>query len=243
MKIVAIIPARYASTRFPGKPLAMISGKPMVQRVYEKADNCKLIDRVIVATDSLEIARTVESFGGETCITASNHETGTDRIAEAAKSIDAQIIVNVQGDEPLIPSEAIQEAIAPVVNDKNISMCTLKTKIRKKQDIQNPNVVKVVTDASNYALYFSRSPIPFMQEGCENVPFFRHIGLYVYGKEFLIKYTEMPRLVLEKAESLEQLRALEHGYSIKVIETNYYPLGVDVPEDILLAEKMIADQP
>jgi 3-deoxy-manno-octulosonate cytidylyltransferase (CMP-KDO synthetase) len=237
MKVVAIIPARFGSTRFPGKPLAMILGKPMVQLVYENALKCRIIDRVVVATENEDIARTVKGFGGEVCKTSPNHVTGTDRVAEVAKELDAQIIINVQGDEPLLPSGAIEEAALPLLNDNTIKMGTLKTKIQKKEDIFNPNIVKVVTNSEDFALYFSRLPIPYVKSKCDDIMFFRHIGLYVYNKDFLLKFSHLPQSPLERAESLEQLRALEHGYPIKVKETNYYPLGVDVPEDIALVEK------
>lgn len=239
MKVVAVIPARYDSTRFRGKPLAVICGKPMVQWVYENAVKCNMIDRVIVATDNPGIADVVKGFGGEVCITASTHETGTDRIAEVSKDVDAQIIINVQGDEPLLPSEAIEEAVVPLLNDKTILMGTLKTKIREKEDIANPDIVKVVTDSRDFALYFSRSPIPFIKSRGSDTVFFRHIGLYVYRKDFLLKFTGLPQSPLEKAESLEQLRALEHGYNIKVKETDYYPVGVDVPDDVSRVEKLM----
>jgi 3-deoxy-manno-octulosonate cytidylyltransferase (CMP-KDO synthetase) len=242
MKVVAVIPARYDSTRFRGKPLAVICGKPMIQWVYENAVKCNMIDRVIVATDNPGIVNVVKGFGGEVCITASTHETGTDRIAEVSKDVDAQIIINVQGDEPLLSSEAIEEAVVPLLNDKTIPMGTLKTRIREKEDISNPDIVKVVTDFRDFALYFSRSPIPFVRSGGSDTVFFRHIGLYVYRKDFLLKFTGLPKSPLEKAESLEQLRALEHGYHIKVKETDYYPVGVDVPGDIPRVEKLMEGQ-
>ncbi|MEI6125985.1 MAG: 3-deoxy-manno-octulosonate cytidylyltransferase [Pseudomonadota bacterium] len=240
MKAVAVIPARYGSTRFEGKPLAMLSGKPMVQWVYENAASCALIDQVIVATDDHRIARAVQEFGGTVRLTASTHETGTDRVAEAARDIDAEIIVNIQGDEPLLPREAIRQAVEPLLDAMTISMGTLKTKIRDFEDITNINVVKVVTDARGFALYFSRSAIPYAKAEDTPSDIFRHIGLYAYRKDFLMKFTELPQSSLEKAESLEQLRALEYGYAIKVVETQYYPVGVDVPEDVARVERLLA---
>ncbi len=239
MKVVAMIPARHESTRFPGKPLVLIHGKPMIQWVYENTLNCNFIDRVIVATDNSDIACAVEGFGGEACRTSSTHETGTDRIAEIAKDIDAQIIINVQCDEPLLPPNAMEEAAAPLLNDSTICMGTLKTKIKNQDDLSNPNIVKVVTDFQDFALYFSRFPVPFVKSKAVAVDLFKHIGLYVYKKDFLMKFAGFPRSALEKAESLEQLRALENGYSIKVIETDYDPVGVDVPGDISLVEQKI----
>lgn len=242
MKIVAVIPARYGSTRFRGKPLALISGKPMIQWVYENTVSCSMISRVIVATDERNIAKVVESFGGEVCMTSSAHTTGTDRVAEAAKDLDAQIIINIQGDEPLLPSEGIEETVAPLLNDKTIPMGTLKTKILNREDIYNPNIVKIITDHRGFALYFSRSPIPYEKLANLGTIFFRHIGLYVYRRDFLLRFARLPQSALEKAEGLEQLRALEHGYSIKVVETDYHPVGVDVPDDISRVEKLMQEQ-
>lgn len=242
MNVVAVIPARYDSTRFRGKPLAMICGKPMIQRVYENVVTANMIDRVIVATDNKEVAEAVEGFGGEVCMTSSAHATGTDRVAEAAKDIDAQLIINVQGDEPLLPPDAIEQAAYPLLKDRTIPMGTLKTVIRETEDSSNINIVKVVTDCRDFALYFSRSLIPFEKSKDTDTVFFRHIGLYVYRKDFLLKFSRLSQLPLEKAESLEQLRALEHGYSIKVSETDYHPVGVDVPGDIALVEKLIEGQ-
>ena len=241
-KVIAIIPARYESVRFPGKPLAMICGKPMIQRVFEIAAQSSIIDRVIVATDHERIAEVVQGFGAEVCITSSCHETGTDRIAEVAKKKDARIIVNIQGDEPLLHVEAIEEAVRPIVDDETIPMGTLKTKIRDNEDILNPNVVKVISDTKGFALYFSRSPIPYILSQRSGAVHYRHIGLYVYRNNFLSTFTALPRTPLEQAESLEQLRAIEHGYRIKVSETDYYPLGVDVPEDISRVEKVLKEQ-
>jgi len=242
MKVVAVIPARYGSTRFAGKPLAMICGKPMIQRVYENASSCGLIDAAVIATDDERIAEAAAQFGAEVRITASTHATGTDRIAEAVKNIDAALIVNVQGDEPLLPQEAIQQAVLPLMEDSTIPMGTLKTKITDPADFTNSNVVKVVTDCSGFALYFSRSPIPYGRAEKAGAAVFRHIGLYVYKKEFLLTFAELPQTPLEKAESLEQLRALEYGYRIKVAETNYQPVGVDVPDDICRVEKLLGTE-
>ncbi len=242
MNIAAVIPARYASTRFPGKPLAGICGKPMIQRVYENARACEALDRVVVATDSLEIARAVEAFGGEVCMTSDGHETGTDRIAEAARRIDADVIVNVQGDEPLLEAEAVEQALQPLLQDEQIPMATLKSRIRSQQDCDNHNIVKVVTDSRGCALYFSRSPIPFFRGSGHDPVMYRHIGLYVYRREFLFLLTGMEQTPLEKAEKLEQLRALENGFQIYVAETDYEPVGVDVPEDIQMVEAALRQQ-
>lgn len=242
MKVVAVIPARYGSTRFRGKPLALLCGKPMIQWVYEHAAGCSLVNRVVVATDSKEIADVVQGFGGKIRMTAGTHETGTDRVAETVRDISADIIVNVQGDEPLLPAAAITEAVTPLLNDMKIPMGTLKTKIRDIDDITNPNVVKVVTDSRDFALYFSRSPIPYAASTDDSIAVYRHVGLYVYSRDFLMKFTGLPRSPLEKTEKLEQLRALEHGYPVKVTETDYYPIGVDVPDDVARVEKLLANR-
>ncbi len=239
MKCAAIIPARFASTRFPGKPLALINGKPMIQWVYENTSRCDLVDLTIVATDNEEILNAVKGFGGEAVLTASGHETGTDRIAEAAKDIDAELIINVQGDEPVLPPAVIADAVLPLLNDSKIPMGTLKTEIVKKEEITDTNIVKVITDINNFALYFSRSAIPFDRDKNNRVDFYRHIGLYVYRKDFLFEIPKMEHSLLEKSEKLEQLRVLENGYKIKVMETEYRPVGVDVPDDILRVEKLM----
>ena len=242
MQIVAIIPARYHSTRFPGKPLASICGKTMIRRVYENAKACSLLNRVVVATDSEQVAREVMGFGGEICMTSERHETGTDRIAEAAAQFPADFIVNVQGDEPLLQPSAIEQALRPLLQGGHAPMGTLKTRIRSRQDCDNPNIVKVVTDRRGCALYFSRSAIPFFRAGGQEQDMFRHIGLYVYRRDFLFLLTSLEQTPLEKAEKLEQLRALENGYSIHVAETDYEPIGVDVPEDIPAVETALRQQ-
>ncbi|MBI5894409.1 MAG: 3-deoxy-manno-octulosonate cytidylyltransferase [Deltaproteobacteria bacterium] len=256
MKIVAIIPARYASTRLKGKALVDIAGRPMIQHVYERTKKAGLINDVIVATDDKTIFDAVKGFNGKAAMTSSEHKTGTDRIAEAANNIDADIIVNVQGDEPLIEPEMIDEAIKPLMRDAAIPICTLKTKIQDEKEILNPNIVKVVTDKNGFALYFSRLPIPYVRSeesrgqgvkgsSKEIIPpleplnprileplHYKHIGLYVYRKDFLLKFAKMKPTLLEEAEKLEQLRALENGYKIKVVETRYNSIGVDTEEDL-----------
>jgi 3-deoxy-manno-octulosonate cytidylyltransferase (CMP-KDO synthetase) len=240
MSVIAVIPARYGSTRFAGKPLATISGLPMIQRVYENARGCSLVDRVIVATDSDVIAAVVKKFGGEVCMTAATHQTGTDRIAEAMRHYDSGLIVNMQGDEPLLPPNAISEALQPMLEDQSIPMGTLKTCIRDRDDITNTNVVKVVTNEQGFALYFSRLPIPCNPGNDPSVRLFRHVGLYVYTRKFLMTFAGLRQTMLERTERLEQLRALEHGYPIRVVETEYYPVGVDVPEDIQRVERILS---
>jgi 3-deoxy-manno-octulosonate cytidylyltransferase (CMP-KDO synthetase) len=246
MKIYAVIPARYGSTRFEGKPLADILGKPMIQYVYEGVRQSKLIDEVIVATDDQRILEAVKSFGGKAIMTSPTHSTGTNRVAEVARKLKSEIIVNVQGDEPLIKGTIIDNAIRPLLADDTIPMSTLITRIEEVKDWLNPHIVKVVVDQKNFALYFSRSPIPFPRDlnigRLESHPFgtdrplpmkvFKHIGVYVFRRKFLLHFSKMKPTPLEKLEKLEQLRALENGFSIKVTPVDYEPICVDTPEDL-----------
>ena len=235
MKVVAILPARYGSTRFPGKPLVDIAGKPMIQHVYERTAQTRSIDRVIVATDDERIAAAVESFGGEVQMTRDDHPSGTDRLAEVAGRIEADLIVNVQGDEPLIDPVMIESAVAPLLADPAIEMGTLMTRITDLEEYDNPNVVKVVTDRAGFALYFSRASIPHGRDLSVGVVpdlSYKHIGLYIYQRDFLLKYPKLPETPLEQLEKLEQLRALEHGHRIRVVETDRQSIGVDVPSDV-----------
>jgi 3-deoxy-manno-octulosonate cytidylyltransferase (CMP-KDO synthetase) len=232
-RILGIIPARFASSRFPGKALATLAGKPMVQHVYERATYSRYIRRVLVATDDHRIASAVRSFGGEVRMTGSEHPSGTDRLAEVASAEQAELYVNIQGDEPLIDPEAIDAAILAVYGDESVAMGTLMKRIADPADVTNPNVVKVVTALTGDALYFTRSPIPYFREsGGDPGAYFKHIGLYVYRREFLVHYPDLSVGPLERAERLEQLRALENGYRIRVVETEYESLGVDTPEDL-----------
>ncbi len=241
MQAAAIIPARYGSTRFPGKPLADIAGKSMIERVYIQTEKATEIDRLIVATDDKRIAREVEKFGGRAVMTKGSHKSGTDRIAEVASDLSEEIIVNVQGDEPLIKPEMIDKAVKLLEENKDIRMSTLASPLNKN-DIDDENVVKVVRDLNNNALYFSRAPIPAVRSGERteyDCPILQHIGLYVYRRNFLLEFTEYKPTPLEKMESLEQLRALEHGYDIKVGITEYHGPGVDSPEDVERVEKIL----
>ncbi len=239
MGVTVVIPARYASTRFPGKPLADLCGKPMIQWVYERSALCESVDRVIVATDDDRIARAVESFGGDVVMTRSDHPTGTDRLAEVAAGLDDELIVNVQGDEPLIDPLMIEAAVAPLLADDSIPMGTLKTPLTSMEEFLNPNVVKVVTDRQGFALYFSRASIPCPRDFIEDIEqrwhelaTAKHVGLYVYRRDFLLQYPHLETTPLETQECLEQLRALEHGFRIRVAETNLVGQGVDTPEDL-----------
>lgn len=242
MRVTAIIPARYASTRFEGKALADIMGKPMVQHVYERTCRASLVSEVIVATDDPRIEAAVKAFGGRVEMTSISHETGTDRLAEVAERIDSEIIVNVQGDEPLIEPAMIDEAIQPLVDDETIVMGTLKSRVKNLHDFLSPNVVKVITDCNGFALYFSRSPLPFFRDKWDDLKddafasgrllCHKHVGMYVYRRDFLIHYARMPQTLLERAEKLEQLRVLENGYRIRVVETEHESIGVDSPSDL-----------
>lgn len=245
MKVIGIIPSRYDSSRFKGKALADICGKPMIQHVYERAKKSRLLNDLIVATDDKRIYNAVIKFGGRAVLTK-KHNSGTDRIAEAAKKIKAGIIVNIQGDEPLISSRMIDSAIGFFKMDKSAVMGTIKKEIISADELYNTNVVKVVTDDNNSALYFSRRPIPFLrdsnEEGMTAIPkktYYKHIGLYLYKRPFLLKFARMKQTTLEKKERLEQLRALENGYKIKVYETKYDTIGVDTSEDLEMAKKII----
>ncbi len=239
MKAAGIIPARYHSTRLEGKPLVDIVGKPMVQRVYESARKSSTLEQVIVATDDVRIQRVVEAFGGTAVLTSSAHPTGTDRVAEVARFLDADIVVNIQGDEPFIHPGMIDEVVTPLLDDPQLPLCTSMHEVTDREDFSNPNVVKVVVDGAGNALYFSRSLIPYPRNP-ERHRVFEHIGIYAYRKAFLMEFAGLAPTPLERAESLEQLRALEHGHRIRVVETGqpYIPLSVDTPEDLEKAREL-----
>ena len=240
--IIAVIPARYGSTRFPGKALVPIKDKPMVQWVYERTKRSTLVQRVIVATDDERILSAVRGFGGEAVLTRKDHATGTDRIAEVARALSCDIVVNVQGDEPLIRPEMIDEAVRPLAVDPTVVMGTIAKRISDPRETGDPNVVKVVLDGKGFALYFSRAPVPWDRDawarGVEQASYapvglhLKHIGLYVYRREFLLAFAEMPPTPLEEREKLEQLRALENGHRIRVVVTEHESFGVDIPDDL-----------
>jgi 3-deoxy-manno-octulosonate cytidylyltransferase (CMP-KDO synthetase) len=231
-KILGVIPARFSSTRFPGKVLALIAGKTMLQHVYERAARSTYLTSILIATDDDRVYSAAKNFGARVRMTRSDHLSGTDRVAEAASAVDAEIVVNIQGDEPLIDPAAIDAAILPMVHEPELVMGTLKKRIEDAREITDPNVVKVVTNHAGDAIYFSRCAIPFEREKSVNTPYFKHIGLYVYQRDFLLAYSALPVGPLEAAERLEQLRALENGLRIRVVETEYESLGVDTPEDL-----------
>ncbi len=233
---MAVIPARFASTRFPGKVIARLAGKPLVVHVYERVRQAGLVDHCVIATDDERVAEAVRPFGCEIVMTRSEHPSGTDRIAEVALASDAEIIVNVQGDEPLIEPETINATIQPLLADASVPMATAKHRIANLRDIGDPNVVKVVCDTRGFALYFSRAPIPHARDvktdGHLPNCYWRHIGIYAYRREFLLEYAAMTVTPLEKLEKLEQLRVLENGRPIAVVETEYEAIGVDTREDL-----------
>jgi 3-deoxy-manno-octulosonate cytidylyltransferase (CMP-KDO synthetase) len=250
MAVVAIIPARYGSTRLPGKPLAYIGGKPMIQRVYESTYQAKILDRVLVATDDRRVEEAVKSFGGEVMMTSKDHMSGTDRLAEAARKIKADLIVNVQGDLPFIQPETITRAVGPLRRDRSIPMGTVCTPIDVEEEWRSPNIVKVVRDAKGFALYFSRAAIPYprndvaqsQDSGAEKKIWgYRHLGLYVYRRDFLLKLARLRPTRLEQAESLEQLRALVYGHPIFVADVNEQSVEVDTPEDLEKAEQYLRE--
>jgi len=231
MKFLGVIPARYASTRLKGKPLADIGGHSMIEWVYKRTLLSDL-DMVVVATDDQLVYDKVKSFGGEVVMTSEKHPNGTSRIAEVAEIYgDFDVIINVQGDEPLIEKEMINALITPFLEEPDLSMATLKHRIDTIEEVENPNNVKVVTTKDNYAIYFSRSPIPYPRE-FDIKNYFKHVGIYGYRRDFVIKYSQMAPTSLEVSESLEQLRVLENGYRIKVLETPYKIVGVDTNEDL-----------
>lgn len=239
---VAIIPARYESTRLPGKPLADIGGRPMIEHVYRRAAASPLVDAVVVATDDDRIRQAVEAFGGMAWMTRPDHRSGSDRLAEVARSLSCELVVNVQGDEPLIEPAMIGEAVAPLASDASLQMGTLCRAITDPAEAANPNVVKVVRDRAGFALYFSRAPIPFWRSGTApgRPTAFKHVGLYVYRREFLLRFAALPPTPLEEAESLEQLRAIEHGYRIITVETAHESIGVDTPADLERVRRVVA---
>jgi 3-deoxy-manno-octulosonate cytidylyltransferase (CMP-KDO synthetase) len=243
--VVAIIPARYQSNRFAGKPLAMIAGKPMIQHVVERAQKVDLLSRVVVATDDIRIGECVQSFGGEYVLTRSDHVSGSDRLAETAEILEISeqdVVVNIQGDQPLFSAEVVEQVARPLLDDPTLPMSTLIYKIVRPEEINDPNHVKTVFTHKNYALYFSRSPIPFQRNPEEGVTptYYKHLGFYAYRKGFLLTFVGLPEGEWERFEKLEQLRALEYGYRIKVVLTEHDSIEVDTPEDLLRVEKYLA---
>lgn len=257
MRIIGIIPARYGSTRFPGKPLALINGKPLILHVYDLVKKSKVFSDVLVATDDMRIYNIVVASEGKAVITSDSHPTGSDRVAEVVKrfdelSLEAEIIVNIQGDNLILNPILFNQLIQPFLEDKEVNVVTLKKKIEDLQEIYNPNIVKVVTNKFGFAIYFSRAPIPYPKGGINElsslesergkIPFFKHIGIYAYQKKTILKFAELKRGMLEEIEDLEQLRFLEHGVAIKVVETEYDSISVDTPSDLARIQPMLKKQ-
>jgi 3-deoxy-manno-octulosonate cytidylyltransferase (CMP-KDO synthetase) len=240
-KVVVVIPARYGSTRLPGKPLVALAGKPMIQRVYERARLAQRVDRVIVATDDERIVKAVEGFGGEARMTRPDHRTGTERVAEVAMHVEGEIFVNVQGDEPLLDPVAVDTAVNALLEEPAASVATVATLVKTPKDIVDPNVVKTVLDFDGNALYFSRAPIPWVREEQHrvHVRYLKHLGLYVFQRSALLEYPTLPQGELERIEQLEQLRWMENGWKIRVAEVEHDAVSVDVPEDVARVEKLL----
>jgi 3-deoxy-manno-octulosonate cytidylyltransferase (CMP-KDO synthetase) len=248
-KVIAVIPARWASSRFPGKPLALIKGKPMIQWVFEQANKAESVSEVIVATDDYRILNTVNKFGGNALMTSSDHASGTDRIAEVIRNMECEIVVNVQGDEPLIPSINIDLVTKPLLQGIPESAVTLRVLIKSYDELMDRNITKVAVDKFGSALYFSKAPIPFDRDqvfrnsSVDHLkPFwYKHIGLYAYKKKFLMEFGDLPESGLEQIEKLEQLRILENGHNIKVVETTLDSIGVDCEADLLIIDKRLSE--
>jgi len=244
MKVICVIPSRYHSSRFEGKPLADIHGKPMIQHVYERVLRSNSVTSVAVATDDGQIFEAVKKFGGTVVLTSSYHRSGTDRIAEAVDTIecdDRDIIVNVQGDQPLFDPVQIDEVVKPLLDDPGVYFSTLVYRIKREEEIHHPNVVKVVFDRDHFALYFSRATIPCVRDEGTRAAFYKHHGIYSYRKSFLMTFTQLEPGYLERMESLEQLRALEHGYKVKVVETLHDSVEVDTPEELERVKRLIRE--
>jgi len=238
MHAVAVIPARYASTRFPGKPLAMLRGKPIIEHVYKRTCLCPDLEKVIVATDDQRIFDVVEGFGGNAVMTSPDHTSGSDRMGELARGLDAEFLVNVQGDEPMIEPSLIEAVLIPMGKENPPDIFTAAVPLKSREDYENPDIVKVVLNGQSRALYFSRSPIPYGFDAGR--PGFKHLGIYAYRKESLLRFVGLPQGTLEKMENLEQLRALENGMSIGVaVVDDFQGIGIDRPEDLLKAEEML----
>ncbi|MBM4399975.1 MAG: 3-deoxy-manno-octulosonate cytidylyltransferase [Candidatus Cloacimonetes bacterium] len=231
MKFIAVIPARFASVRFPGKPLATLKGKPIIQLVYEQVTGSGLFDNVIIATDDERIAEAVRNFGGSYQMTSPHHPSGSDRITEVVRDLDCDVVFNVQGDEPLIQKEPLA-LLKDAFNDKEVQVASLMTTITDEAELNNPNIVKIVTGSKSDALYFSRSPIPCNRDRIQDVEYYRHIGVYAYRKQTLLDFVKLPQSSLELTEKLEQLRLLENGIPIRMIKTSYQGIGIDTPEDL-----------
>jgi 3-deoxy-manno-octulosonate cytidylyltransferase (CMP-KDO synthetase) len=243
-QVVGIIPARYASERLPGKPLALIRGRPMIQHVYERAVRAATLQRLVVATDDSRIREAASSFGAEVLMTSPDHSSGTDRVAEAARQLSLApeaVVVDIQGDEPLLQPEVVDQLVLALLAATDAPMATLVHSGFGQTDFHDPDVVKVVLDARRRALYFSRAPIPHAQKTNQSLSYYKHIGLYAFRNAFLQQFTALPPGLLEQVEKLEQLRALEHGFPILVVPTAYDSVSVDTPLDLMKVEEILED--
>jgi 3-deoxy-manno-octulosonate cytidylyltransferase (CMP-KDO synthetase) len=245
-KILGVIPVRYASSRFPGKALARLDSRSMLEHVYERASMARYLGSIVVATDDQRICDEARRFGAQVRMTRTDHQSGTDRAAEVASAFEnSEWVVNIQGDEPLIDPNAIDAAILPLLEEPAIPMGTLKKRIEDPREVNDPNVVKVVTDRFENAIYFSRATIPHNRDGAahdnKSAKLFKHVGLYVYRRDFLLRYSDLPVGPLEQIEKLEQLRALENGFKIRVVETDYESIGIDTPEDLKRVQGLIEE--
>jgi 3-deoxy-manno-octulosonate cytidylyltransferase (CMP-KDO synthetase) len=241
MRAVGVIPARYGSTRFSGKVLADICGKPMIQHVWERAKRASLLDELIIACDEERLFTVARNFGANCVMTAKSHPSGSDRITEVVGPIDVKVVVNIQADEPLIEPAMIDSLVEALLKDDSIYMATLIKQIEDAREINNPNIVKVVVDKNNFALYFSRAAIPYRADNAQNKPvYYKHIGLYAYTKDFLFTYKNIAPSSLENTEGLEQLRVLEEGFRIKAIKTEFDTIGVDTPKDLKRVQRILA---
>jgi 3-deoxy-manno-octulosonate cytidylyltransferase (CMP-KDO synthetase) len=242
-EVVIVIPARFGSTRLPGKPLAMLAGKPMIQRVYERAKMAQRANRVIVATDDERIVQVVQDFGGTVRMTRSDHRTGTERVAEVAAHEKGDVFVNVQGDEPLLDPNAVDTAVDALLEEPAAAIATVATLIKTPADIMDPHVVKTVLDFDNNGLYFSRAPIPWVRDTASKIQVrhLKHLGLYVFQRDALLEYPTLPQGELERIEQLEQLRWLENGWKIRVAEVQHDAVSVDVPDDVTRVEKLLQE--
>ena len=244
MSVLVVIPARYASVRFPGKPLALLAGKPMIQHVYEQVAGAACAEEVIIATDDERIMAAAAKFGAKTMMTNPAARSGSERVAEVARSRQAQVVINVQGDEPLMRADMVDQVAEFLEAHQAVPMASLMTPLTQEPDAASPNVVKVVTDRDGFALYFSRAPIPFQRADAAGQPgprYYKHIGIYGYQRHFLLQFPSLAPTRLEQCEQLEQLRALEHGYRIKLLQTAHDSIGVDTPDDLRRVERLLAD--
>jgi len=241
MRKIAVIPARYAASRFPGKLMQQLGDKTVIRMTYDNVVTTKLFDDVFVVTDSELIYNEIVTHNGKAIYSIKEHETGSDRIAEAVENLECDIILNVQGDEPFVNQKTLADILSSFDGEegKAVDVATLKQEVKELEEINNPNIVKVITDINDFALYFSRSVIPFPRETNFTAQYFRHIGIYAFRKEALLKFTQLPVRQMEKAEKLEQLRYLEYGMKIKVIPTNFVGVGIDTPEDLIKAKTLL----